>query len=423
LGACDVLIVGAGPAGSIAGLVLARAGVRVRILDRAAFPRDKLCGDTINPGTLARLRALGVAGEIDRRGLRVDGMIVTGERGVAVEGRYPDGLHGRAMVRRDLDALLLQQAIDAGCAFDPRVAVSGTAVDNGRVVGVTVGAQRIAAPVTIAADGRRSTIAFGLGLARHPVRPRRWAIGAYFTGAWLPPGTEARCQAVARHGEMHVRRTCYIGVAPVGQELVNVCLVRPSRPADADLRDPRGLLTRTLADDPWLRDRFADAQMATRPVVLGPLAVDVTTATIDGLILAGDAAGFVDPMTGDGMRFAVRGAELAAAAAIDALAHGWTGVHARLARTRQREFRGKQRFNRALRSLVASPIAVDAAAFGARLAPEIMRAVIARAGDCDVSDGVRHPPIVSDTGEDGVRHPPIVSDTGDDIGEGTGERI
>ncbi len=85
----DVLIVGAGPAGAVAATVLARAGVRVRLLDRAAFPRDKLCGDTINPGTLAILRRLGLAGGIEPRGLPIDGMIVTGEGGVAVEARYP----------------------------------------------------------------------------------------------------------------------------------------------------------------------------------------------------------------------------------------------------------------------------------------------------------------------------------------------
>src|SRR3979409_1721959 len=80
----DVLIVGAGPAGSVAGAILARAGARVGLVDRATFPRDKLCGDTVNPGTLARLRALGLADDIEARGLRVDGMLVTGEGDVAI---------------------------------------------------------------------------------------------------------------------------------------------------------------------------------------------------------------------------------------------------------------------------------------------------------------------------------------------------
>jgi flavin-dependent dehydrogenase len=136
LAECDVIVVGAGPAGAIAGLVLARAGARVRIVDRATFPRDKLCGDTVNPGTLAVLRRLGLSKLIDDGGLRVDGMLVTGPRGVAVEGRYPDGQHGRALVRRDMDWALLQQAIEVGArqprARDPRARDGGrgwTALD------------------------------------------------------------------------------------------------------------------------------------------------------------------------------------------------------------------------------------------------------------------------------------------------------
>jgi flavin-dependent dehydrogenase len=158
--------------------------------------------------------------------------------------------------------------------------------------------------------------------------------------------------------------------------------VRPSGAGDVALGDPSALLTQELARDPTLRDRAGRARLVTPPVVLGPLAVDVRAAAIDGLLLAGDAAGFIDPMTGDGLRFATHGGELAAAAALLALEHGWSGVHRSLAAARRRAFAGKWRFNRALRALVASPRAVDAAAVGARLAPGVLRAVIARAGDC-----------------------------------------
>src|SRR5438874_6406940 len=398
----DVLIVGAGPAGAVAGLVLARAGARVRIVDRAAFPRDKLCGDTLNPGTLAHLRALGVADEIDRRGLPVDGMILTGEGGVAVEGRYPRGRLGRAILRRDVDWSLLQQALRAGCAFESGVVVRRALVAGegsartvtGAVVAARGAERTIDARITIGADGRRSAIAFALGLACHPARPRRWAIGAYFadvdhvpigSGSGLqqiPVGSVADC---AIQGEMHVRKNCYIGVAPVPGGLTNVCLVRPLGPASRAFADPAALLTGALADDVQLRDRFARARLVAPPVVLGPLAVDVRAAAIPGLLLAGDAAGFIDPMTGDGLRFAVHGGDLAARAALRALEHGWSGVHARHDADRRRAFGGKWRFNRALRMLVASPGAVDAAAFGARIAPGVLRAVIARAGDCRIA--------------------------------------
>jgi flavin-dependent dehydrogenase len=123
----------------------------------------------------------------------------------------------------------------------------------------------------------------------------------------------------------------------------------------------------------------------TAPVVLGPLAVDVTPEPIEGLLIAGDAAGFVDPMTGDGLRFAVRGGELAAHAALHDLEHGCTGLHAELASARTREFRSKHRFNRALRLIVSSPRAVAAAAVGARLVPGVLRALIACAGDCSIA--------------------------------------
>src|SRR5258708_30905535 len=161
----DVLIVGAGPAGSVAGALLARAGARVRIVDRATFPRDKLCGDTLNPGAVARLQALGLAAGIEERSLRVDGMRVAGGRGVTVEGSYSGGLSGRAITRRELDALLLQQALAAGCQFDPGVSVRRASVDEhgaapvvrGAVVGHAGRGTPIAARATIPAAGPHST--------------------------------------------------------------------------------------------------------------------------------------------------------------------------------------------------------------------------------------------------------------------------
>ncbi len=183
----EVLIAGAGPAGSVAALILARAGVRVLLVDRARFPRDKLCGDTVNPGSLAILQRLGLDEGLERRSLRLDGMIVTGESGARVRGAYGQGRAGRAIRRRDLDAGLVAAAIEAGARFEQGVQVSeaivfegprGPEVRGALLIGRDGRRLRMPALVTIAADGRRSALAFGLGLARHPRWPRRWAAGA-----------------------------------------------------------------------------------------------------------------------------------------------------------------------------------------------------------------------------------------------------
>ncbi len=374
----DVLVVGAGPAGAVTAALLARRGLRVRLLDRAVFPRDKLCGDTVNPGTIAILKRLGLAAALDAHALPIDGMRVSGDNGVLVEGRYPAGQPGRALLRRDFDWMLLDDALAAGAQFEPGVAVRSAIVEQGRVTGVRVrGGCELRARVTVAADGRRSALAFGLGLAAHPFQPRRWALGAYIdVGA---------AGADRRFGEMHIRAGHYMGIAPVPGGLTNVCLVTPWQAGQSPLRDPGRIIVDVLSRDRLLRDRFAGARLETTPVVLGPLAVDACAQPMDGLLLAGDAAGFIDPMTGDGLRLAIRGAELTAAAALEALTHGWDGVHRRLAHARRAEFAAKWRFNRAVRSLAASPSAVALAAAGARLAPSLLRRAMIYAGDCTTS--------------------------------------
>lgn len=373
----DVIVCGAGPAGSVAAMVLAREGARVLMLDRARFPRHKLCGDTLNPGTLAALRRLRLAEDIEPRGLRIDGMIVTGRRGARVEGAYAPGIYGIALPRRELDDVLLRASLAAGVRFEERVLVRAAIVDESqrpaRVRGLVIAGRdgrdlRVPAPIVIAADGRHSRIAFGLGLARHPRRPRRWAIGAYFSDV----------AGMTAFGEMHVRTGRYIGVAPLPGGLANACLVAP---ATRDMSSPAALLREALAREPLLRDRFADARLAAPPVVLGPLAVDTSAAGMPGLLLAGDAAGFIDPMTGDGLRFAIRGGELAAFVALRAAARWWPDAASALDTMRRREFAAKWRFNRALRHLVSLAPAVSVASAAAAAAPWTVRRTIAFAGD------------------------------------------
>ncbi len=180
---------------------------------------------------------------------------------------------------------------------------------------------------------------------------------------------------------MHFRRGRYVGVAPMPGGLTNVCVVTADRLA---LRDPGELVCSTIRRDPLLADRFARARAIAAPVCLGPLAVDASGSGMPGLLLAGDAAGFIDPMTGDGLRFAFRGAELAAEAAMSALQSGSRDIHAALGSARRREFASKWRFNRTMRALVESPAAMRAVAAGAHWMPPVAERMIRYAGDVSV---------------------------------------
>ena len=371
----DVLVVGAGPAGALTAQRLARAGASVLVLERARFPRHKLCGDTINPGAVRELELAGIAGCIRQHAIPISGMRVSGAGGVTVDGAYPNGLEGLAIPRDTLDGLLADAARAAGARVEFGARVTGPIVDDrGRVAGVTVMCPskrepvRVHARLTIAADGRRSSIGMRLGLARHPQR-RRWAVGAYFEDV----------EGLSAAGEMHVRGGAYLGIAPLPGGIANVCFVTSRR---SGWRDPEGQLLTAIESTPEIWERFASARRVSPVSVLGPLAVDAPVAGSSGLLLAGDAAGFIDPMTGDGMRFAFAGARLAADTALAALESGDTITAWQVLTKRRRDlFAGKWRFNRSLAALVDHPAGVGIASAGARIAPSLVRRLIAMAGD------------------------------------------
>ena len=178
----DVIVCGAGPAGAVAATVLARKGVRVLMLDRARFPRRKLCGDTINPGALAMLRRLGMSETFESAALELEGMIVTGEHGVSVRATYGGRVRALSIVRHVLDTALVRAATAAGARFEEGVLVRGTLVDETpvpRVRGIVMAGRdcrviRVPAPFVLAAYGRRRSRA----RQTEASRSARAAIGA-----------------------------------------------------------------------------------------------------------------------------------------------------------------------------------------------------------------------------------------------------
>ena len=397
MSADDALVVGAGPAGTLAAWRLARAGLRVRLLDRARFPRPKLCGDTLNPGALALLGdalATGGAGKVLTRiraaSTPMYGMTVSGPGGVTVTAAYPHQLAGLAVPRQDLDRILVDAAVAAGVTFCDGEPAIAPLIERGRVAGVQLGdAARppLRARIVIAADGRASRIGAGLGISRFASHPRRWAFGAYFEGV---AGLGAR-------GEMHLRRGGYIGVAPLAGGITNVCVVRHRNTDADDMRSGAGridqerVIEASIAEDLMLATRFATARRITPVTVLGPLARTASTAGAPGLLLAGDAAGFIDPMTGDGMRFALQGGLLAADAALAELETG-EPAYRTLAAARRRAFAAKWRINTTLRTIAGCPPALELAAGIARWWPAPTAWLIGIAGDVALASGRRPDP-------------------------------
>lgn len=378
----DVVIAGAGPAGALAALVLARRGARVAVVERARFPRGKLCGDTLNPGAVAILSRHVDLSTLGARSRSVPGMLLTGPRGVAVRGRYDASEPGLCITREVFDHWLLEQAIAAGARL-----IHGTVLgvrrssEHAAVAGLVVrrpSGELIECParVTIGADGRRSRLALQCGLSRYAARPRRWAIGAYYEDV----------DRLEADGEMHIRAGHYIGVAATPDGRVNTCLVQPHESGDDRWPPPADLLQARLEADPILASRYRRARRLSPPRVLGPMAIVTPVPGCPGLLLAGDAAGFIDPMTGDGIRLALTGAELAAGVAGEML-DGVTPIekgHERLATLARRRLETKRRFNRVLRRVVASPLAVEAAAGIAAICPPAFTMLIRYAGDCGI---------------------------------------
>jgi flavin-dependent dehydrogenase len=375
----DVVIAGAGPAGTLAACLLARRGARVTVIDRSRFPRSKLCGDTLNPGALALLARHFDLAPLRRQGCAIDGMLLTGPGGARVRGDYVAGVQGLGITRDRLDAWLVEQAVAAGARFVDETTVLAPERDpDGTVHGVRArhrsGIVRgFAARLTLGADGRRSRLGQACGLTRTPAHPRRWAIGAYFD----------EVEGLSTFGEMHIRHGHYLGVAPTRDGRANACLVQPQASDHRAWREPAALLMNRLQRDPVLGPRFGRARLATSPIVLGPLAVDTPEPGCAGLLLVGDASGFIDPMTGDGIHLALQGAELAVTVAGEVF-DGRLSI-----RNAHREFSGqvrhrlgrKRTFNRSLRALIGSPNAVRASAYGARVWPSAFHAVIRYAGD------------------------------------------
>jgi menaquinone-9 beta-reductase len=353
----DVAIVGGGPAGSSCAAFCAAAGLRVALLERESFPREKVCGDCINPACWPVLRRLAVAervralphGRLDR----VD-FIAINERRLSVE--LPAGGDAEIAVKRSLfDKLLLDRARELGATVFESATVTALSSPDPRVEHwkIATGDQALKARTLVAADGRNSTVARLCGLFPRTIK-ERIALQTH-----LPLPTDFGDRVV-----LEFRPEGYSGQAPVGERRLNLCLVSIPKKI-ASLRA-------------WAERRFDIAPNHSWRTIT-PLTREPISPAQPSLFFVGDSARVVEPFTGEGIYYALASGELAAKAialrcdggnAAD-VALAYSAAHAQL-------YRGRLWINRLARAAVLSPRVASVFLRAARLQPWMLRLLTAK---------------------------------------------
>ena len=370
----DVAVVGGGPAGAAIACFLRRCGHEVVLLEAARFPRDKPCGEGISPEAWPLLEAMGAADRV--RALRphpLRGMKLTAPDGTTFRGAYRDRV-GFALRRLDLDHALLRTARAAGVEVHEETLVTGLVREGAAVRGVEAGGTIFRARIVVGADGRSSIVGRRLGLLRLHPRLRRFAVRGYWEGT----------EGLGEEGEMHVGGGGYCGIAPLSPTLANVTFVLDRREFGAAGGDLHRFYRRALCGRwPRVAERLAGARLLGPPRAIGPLAVEARAVAVPGAVLVGDAAGFFDPFTGEGVTLALRTAQLAAAA-IDVALRAPAPDPPRLRsyeRARAAATRDKFRFNRLLQTVVAWPELFNLVARRLARRPDLADRLVGIAGD------------------------------------------
>ncbi|WTJ74943.1 geranylgeranyl reductase family protein [Kitasatospora sp. NBC_01539] len=328
----DVIVVGAGPAGSTTAYYLAQAGLDVLLLEKTEFPREKICGDGLTPRATKQLVDMGIDvstdnGWLHNKGLRIIGGGVRLELDWPELSAFPD--YGLVRKRADFDELLARQAVKAGARLYEACNVSGPVLDErtGRITGVTakLGEEKRAvefrAPLVVAADGNSTRLSVAMGLHRREDRPMGVAYRTYFTSprhdddyleSWLELWD-------TRGGERKLLPG-YGWIFGMGDGTSNVGLgILDSSPAFGDL-NWREVLKSWCASMPEEWGYTPDNMTVPIRGAALPMAFNRQPHYTRGLLLVGDAGGMVNPFNGEGIAYAMESGQIAAGVVVQALA-------------------------------------------------------------------------------------------------------
>jgi menaquinone-9 beta-reductase len=323
----DVIVVGAGPAGSTTAFYLAQAGLDVLLLEKATFPREKVCGDGLTPRAVKALVAMGIDvseqnGWLRNKGLRVIGAGQRMELPWPELSSYPG--YGLVRTRADLDQTLARRAEQAGARLREGVTVTGPVIDDrtGRITGVKTAERTFAARTIIAADGNSSRLSVAMGLRKRDDRPLGVAVRTYYKSprhdddyleSWLDLWDAPENQG----GRL---LPGYGWIFGMGDGTSNVGLGLLNTSAAFGNTDYHAMLRKWLAGMPaeW---GFTE-ENRTEPIrgAALPMGFNRTPHYHRGLLLAGDAGGMVNPFNGEGIAYAMESGEILARTIVQAFA-------------------------------------------------------------------------------------------------------
>ena len=319
----DLIIVGAGPSGSTAAIYARRAGLRPLMVDKDRFPRDKICGDALSGKSVAILRELDLLEKIQKLpGAHIQSIVFSSPDHAAFridlrETKLKDIPKGFVIRRKILDDFLFKEAQVQGTETIEDFFVTDLIRDGQQVTGI-IGKQRgsteevrVHAPVVLGADGYNSTVARKLHLYRHD--PKHWVVALrcyYENVADLTDQIELHYVDEVIPG--------YFWIFPLENGFANVgigMLHKYIKERDIDLRQA---LDNTIAS-PYFRDRFAGARALEKPIGWNlPVGSIRRRSYGDGFMLLGDAAGLIDPFTGEGIGNAMYSARYAIGTILEA---------------------------------------------------------------------------------------------------------
>ncbi|MGI8553049.1 MAG: NAD(P)/FAD-dependent oxidoreductase [Dehalococcoidia bacterium] len=369
----DAIVVGAGPAGASFATYLGRSRHRVLLLDAAGFPRDKPCGEGIMPAGVPVLRELGVLQQLEHAGAQpIHGVRYSLPDGRTARAGFPSPPagpgNGLGLRRLALDKILVERARSEATVhfLEGRRVTSIRRCDSIWLVR-TAQNEMYHAPLLLGADGYRSTVRKLLGWQRGPNSGRYGVVG-HFT---LSP------DGLARFGpDVHVvlRPGIETYAAPVGPRQALVAVLGDRRVMRTLAGNLAGGYQRLILSDPVLGPLLRQCAPDPRVTACGPFGVGATRVFGDGTILIGDAAGFRDPITGEGLARSLQGARLAASVADNALRSGSVAAHglAPYADALKQLTRDSDRLTRLALLLCSSPWISRLAMSGMRRDPDLL---------------------------------------------------